>query len=143
MATVRSAFALAITIALLLGACGGGDSSSTTTPAGTSKGSTGSTTKGGPTKGSRAERQKARAEARARRLAQRGNYKASANIFYLKGRLRCSTVPIGILASLYQARSEDPREVASAYATRAAPVPSYYRAAADGCLAGIKKRQSK
>jgi hypothetical protein len=64
-------------------------------------------------------------------------------VFFYKGRSRCITLPVALLASIYQARSDNPKDVARAYANREAPSAAYRRASIAGCLAGIESRRKR
>jgi hypothetical protein len=144
MGRVRAFLAVAIAIALLLGACGDdGDSNP-----GASSGTSGATGKSATAPGDRGGRKRKGRERgskrdRKRRRQQTGGSEASGNVFYFKGRTRCVAIPLDVLARIYQAKSDDPKDVASAYAEREAPAPIYERAARSGCLAGIASARGR
>ena len=146
---MRAALVVAIATVLLLGACGGsGDSNSGTTSSGKASGTTGATAKApgdhsGQTQGARKKGSKGDGGARKRRKAQLGAFEGSGNVFFYKGRSRCLTIPVAILARIYQATSDNPKAVARAYADREAPAPIYRRASIAGCLAGIESRRKR
>ena len=133
---MRAALVVAIAAALVLGACGGdGDSNQSAISSGTSQGSTGKAPSGGSGPTSRRREKKSKQRRRAQ-----GGSEASGSVFFYKARSRCSTIPIEALVQIYQAKSDNPKDVARAYADREAPAPIYRRAAVAGCLAGIKSR---
>jgi hypothetical protein len=139
---VRAVLAVAIAIALLFGACGGDDDSNpATTSSGATKGATGKAAERSGARGDRSAGGQKSSRGRARKRGARAGGSDAASIFFYKGRVRCSTTPIGVLASLYQASSDDPEAIARAYAEREAPAAIYREKAADGCLAGIKSRR--
>jgi hypothetical protein len=143
---VRAALVVAIATVSLLGACGGGgDSNPSTTSSGNPNGTTGTSAKepgdhSGKTQGTRKKGSKGDGRAHNGRKAQGGSFQGSGNVFFYKGRSRCITLPVALLASIYQARSDNPKDVARAYANREAPSAAYRRASIAGCLAGIESR---
>ena len=145
MAHVRAALVVAIAIVLLLGACGGnGESTSGKTgpTAGTSANEASGTSRGQKQR-ERKKGSKGDGRAQKRSQAQGGGSEMSGNVFFYKGRSRCHAIPVEILARIYQAKSDDPKDVARAYADREAPAPIYRRAALAGCLAGIESRRKR
>ena len=147
---MRAALVVAIAAVLLLGACGGsGDSNSSTTSSGKANGTTGTTAKEAPgdhrgkTQARRKKGSKRDGGARKPSKAQLGAFEGSGNVFFYKGRARCLTIPVAILARIYQASSDNPKAVARAYADREAPAPIYRRASIAGCLAGIESRRKR
>jgi hypothetical protein len=146
---VRTTPVVAIATVVLLGACGGsGDSNPNTTSSGNASGTTGKsaneapTGHSGPTQGTRNKSSKEHARAPKRRKSQ-GGFQGSGNVFFYKARSRCLTMPVALLASIYQARSDDPKAVARAYADREAPAATYRQAMIAGCLAGIESRRKR
>jgi hypothetical protein len=143
---VRGFLAVSAAIALLLAGCGGdgdknagaGSSGPTQQGArsGQSSGATGARGGGSSKRGS-SERGRSKGRSNARIKLPKG----SNNIFFFKARQRCLTVPTPILASLYQAKSSRPRDVARAYAKREASTSTSRHAAIAGCLAGIRSRR--
>jgi hypothetical protein len=143
---VRAVPVVAIVAVLLLGACGGdGDSNPSKTSSGTTQQATGSGAN--ERSGDRARRRERASDRRRgelkRRQGQGAGSEGSGNVFFFKARSRCVTIPVEILARIYQAKSNDPRDVARAYADREAPTPIYKEAAIDGCLAGIDSRRER
>jgi hypothetical protein len=133
---VRAALVVAIAAALVLGACGGdGDSNRSAISSGTSQESKGK----GPSRGSGPTSREREKKSKKRQRAQGGS-EVSGSVFFYKARSRCSTIPIEALVQIYQAKSDNPKDVASAYADREAPASIYRRASVAGCLAGNKSR---
>jgi hypothetical protein len=129
---MRALIAVAIAIALLLGACGGDDDSNpATTPSGAT---TGATAKAAQRSGAQ-ERSSSKGKTRSGRRA--GGETRS--IFFRRGKMRCSTTPTGILASLYGVSTDDSKAIARAYADREAP-GVFRKQAVAGCLAGLESR---
>jgi hypothetical protein len=139
---VRAVLVVAIAATLLLGACGG-DGDSNPSPTSTAQQSTDTSANEGSARARQRERRKRASDRRARKPKQgttpRAQFKG--NVFFYKGRSRCLTIPVEVLASIYQANSDDPEDVAKAYADREAPAPIYREAAIAGCLAGIESRR--
>jgi hypothetical protein len=91
--------------------------------------------------GERAARSRERRlRGRARRLTGPGKFKGANRPIYYEARSRCLSIPLRSLARGYGAESDDPREVARAYAAREAPTGRFREAAITGCLDGIKFR---
>ncbi len=84
--------------------------------------------------------QSERERLRSRRPTRRGDFTGTARTVYYEGRARCLTIPLRSLARAYRARSEQPQDVAAAYAARQAPSSDVRQAALQGCLDGINTR---
>jgi hypothetical protein len=141
---VRAALVVAIAIALPLGACGGnGDSNPGTTSSGNPEGTTGKSARPGQTQRGHKKGSKGDGRAQKRRQTRGGGFQTSGNVFFFKGRLRCRAIPVEVLARIYLAKSDNPKDVASAYADRESPAPIYRHAAVAGCLAGIESRGNR
>jgi hypothetical protein len=114
---------------------GGGDQGSS------SEGSGGSTSPGQSARERRRKRRAAERERlRSRRPTRRGDFTGTNRTVYYEARSRCLTIPLRSLARAYGARSDQPDDVAQAYAEREAPIGSGHEAALAGCLDGINSR---
>jgi hypothetical protein len=154
---------LILGIALMVGACGGGDSSDkstvSSTPAGPTTsnvpgttGQTGSSTRGttgkkgsnssgsggagAPTQTTPKTSAPSKKRARKPKLSQRG--------LYNQARQDCRLFPVNSLAREYHAKSSRPKDVAAAYARRflhvlAAPPKGARKAVYNGCLAALRE----
>jgi hypothetical protein len=138
---VRAIFAVTMIAALLIAACGeDGDSGPSTTSE--AKQPTGPTANPGAEARGR-ERRGDRGATRRKPGSKRGTTvpdQLEGSAFFHRARARCITIPVQALARIYQAKSDDPTDVANAYADREAPEPIYREAAVAGCLAGLNSR---
>jgi hypothetical protein len=158
---MRFGLAILLVAALVLTACGGGGSASKgKAPTSTSAGETGAngpqgkaTTKGGTGGGQsrHAQRRSARrregARARQRERERReqahrppissGRFTGARRVIYHTSRARCRLIPRQILARENRAKSDDPVDVARAYADREYPTAELRRPAYEGCLNGL------
>jgi hypothetical protein len=103
-------------------------------------GATGSTSSRSRSRTRRSQSQSERKRLRSRRPTRRGDFTGSAATTYFEGRSRCLSIPLRSLARGYGAASEQPEDVAQAYAAREAPNTGFREAAAQGCLDGINSR---
>jgi hypothetical protein len=101
---------------------------------------TGSTRSGSRSRTRRNRSQSERERLRSRRPTRRGDFTGTARTVYYESRARCLTIPLRSLARAYGARSEQPQDVAAAYAARQAPSSDVRQAALQGCLDGINTR---
>jgi hypothetical protein len=141
MPGVRAVLVVAIAATLLLGACGeDGDSNPSSTS--TAQQSTDTSANEGSARARHGEGGERASDRRGRKPKQGTTPSAQfeGNVFFYKGRSRCLTIPVEVLARIYQAKSDDPEDVAKAYAEREA-APIFREAAIAGCLAGIESRR--